>query len=126
MQSSLSFYMFLFFCLLKAFLADEAAVVHDICSRNVDKSVKFDVIFSGKISEFFGQTSGLIEVKKIYRGDKRYENNFVIVEGFKNCAAVLNLTNLKYFTRTENQICYKFTGNLALQFDNFLMPQAEI
>ena len=94
MQSILSFYIFLFFCRAKAVLADEAAPVHDICSRNVGKSVKFDAIFSGKISEFFGQTSGLIEVKKIYRGDKRYESNFVIVEGFKNCAAVLNLTNL--------------------------------
>ena len=89
MKSSLSFYIFLFFCLAKAVLADEAVtVLDDICSRNVGKPVKFDAIFSGKISEFFGQTSGLIEVKKIYRGDKRYESNFVIVEGFKNCAAV--------------------------------------
>ena len=64
--------------------------------------MKFDAIFSGKISEFFGQTSGLIEVKKIYRGDKSYESNFVIVEGFKNCAAVLNLTNLIFHTLTEN------------------------
>ena len=92
MQSSLSFYILLFFSLAQAVLADEAGPVNDICSRNVGKPVKFDAIFSGKISEFFGQTSGLIEVKKIYRGDKRYEDNFVIVEGFKNCAAVLNLT----------------------------------
>ena len=102
MQLMLSFYIFLFFCLTKAFLADEAGPVHDICSRNVGKPLKFDAIFSGKISEFFGQTSGLIEVKKIYRGDKRYESNFVIVEGFKNCAAVLNLTNLIFHTLTEN------------------------
>ena len=70
--------------------ADKAGQ-EDICSsnsnsRNSVKSLRFDVIISGKISEFFGETSSLIEVIKIYRGDKRYETNFVIVEGFRNCA----------------------------------------
>ena len=68
--------------------ADKANKAGDICSNNSRSSVKslrIDVIISGKISEFFGETSSLIEVIKIYRGDKRYETNFVIVEGFRNC-----------------------------------------
>ena len=64
----------------------DKADIGDICSRNSLKSLNFEVIFSGKISVFFGDTSSLIEVIKIYRGDKRYQKNFVIVEGFRNCA----------------------------------------
>ena len=63
------------------------AVSHNICVRN-SPDVKFDVIFSGKIIEFFGETSGLIEVQRVYSGDQRYQSNFVIVEGFRNCAKI--------------------------------------
>ena len=46
----------------------------------------FETIFTGKISQFFAaETSGLIEVRRIFKGDHRYQGNFVIVEGFNNC-----------------------------------------
>ena len=78
MQLFLSFLFILFFT---------RAGSHDICVRNAP-GVKFDAIFSGKIIEFFGETSGLIEVQRVYSGDQRYQNNFVVVEGFRNCAKI--------------------------------------
>lgn len=50
-----------------------------------DFSQSVDSIFSGRIAEFFGQNSGLIEVKRVYKGDHRYAGNFVIIEGFARC-----------------------------------------
>ena len=43
------------------------------------------VILSGKVEEFFGHTSGLIKVQKVFKGDHRIEGNHVIFESLRNC-----------------------------------------
>lgn len=64
---------------LQAFRADDFCLDKRIRLRNND------ALFWGQIEEFFGQTSALIRVKNVHKGDKRYKNNFVIVENFQNC-----------------------------------------
>ena len=69
-----------------SFQAETRSVSANICKQSASQNErKFDVIFTGQISEFFAQTSALIKVLKIYRGDPRHDGNFVIVKGFRNC-----------------------------------------
>lgn len=48
-------------------------------------SQDFDGIFVGQIEELFGQTSGLIKVKRVIIGDHRYQGHFIILQDLKNC-----------------------------------------
>ena len=43
------------------------------------------VILTGQVEEFFGQTSALVKVFKVFKGDSRIEGNFVIFKNLKNC-----------------------------------------
>ena len=53
--------------------------------RTCKQSQNFDAIFSGRVEELFGQTSALINIKRVIKGDSRYQGHFIILENVKNC-----------------------------------------
>ena len=48
----------------------------------------FDGIFSGQIEELFGQTSALVKIKRVIKGDSRYQSHFIILENLRNCPKI--------------------------------------
>ena len=44
-----------------------------------------DLIVSGQILDFFGQTSALVKVNQVWKGNRKFEKNFVIFQNFQKC-----------------------------------------